>query len=325
MSWDWIVIPFRSLWKATAACFRFLTRKASLITVLIALLLSPLLYYGSYRLYRVADQMRFPQVSDEVEAMSSGWDEPKKGSALLNSITLQLRREMDSTFGWSVNDILPTRYLDRRGNRQLGVIFTTRMLMQFYSTELAKYGRVDNEYEDLKLARTQNFAYTEYKWWFVSTETRYRQGFNLVDKYREALESSDGAVYNMRTDDIYNLLNFIVGPQVIDQPLGRLIQSNDQVPLHELDDRVYYAQGVVLVLRDFLHALVQMYPEIIAKGGQQNIQEAFRSMDRICTFDPLIVLRGDRDALTADHRGKVARYLINVRERINDVAQSIRR
>ena len=50
-----------------------------------------------------------------------------------------------------------------------------------------------------------------------------------------------------------------------------------------------------------------------------------RGIDRICDFDPLIVLRGDHDSVMADHRGKMARYLIEVRERLNDVAQSINR
>jgi hypothetical protein len=47
-------------------------------------------------------------------------------------------------------------------------------------------------------------------------------------------------------------------------------------------------------------------------------------MNQVCTFDPLIVLRGDHDSITADHRGKMARYLIAIRERINDLAQSIK-
>jgi hypothetical protein len=70
---------------------------------------------------------------------------------------------------------------------------------------------------------------------------------------------------------------------------------------------------------------VHLYPDIKEKGGEDNIRIAFREMDQICTFDPLMVLRGDHDSVMADHRGKMARYLIAVRERINDVAQSIRR
>jgi hypothetical protein len=48
-------------------------------------------------------------------------------------------------------------------------------------------------------------------------------------------------------------------------------------------------------------------------------------MEQVCTFDPLIVLRGRHDSIMADHRGKMASYLITIRERLNDVAQSIRR
>jgi hypothetical protein len=146
----------------------------------------------------------------------------------------------------------------------------------------------------------------------------------LLREYEDALASGE-AVYNMRSDDMYNMITFIIGNQFIDQPLGLLVQPNDEVPYTELDDRIYYTQGVILVLRDFLQTFIQLYPEVKEKGGEENIRIAFREMEQICTFDPLIVLRGDHDSVTADHRGKVARYLIHIRERINDLAQSIRR
>ena len=121
------------------------------------------------------------------------------------------------------------------------------------------------------------------------------------------------------------MITFIIGNQFLDQPLGLLVQPNDEVAYTELDDRIYYTQGVILVLRDFLQTFIQLYPEVKEKGGEENIRIAFREMEQICTFDPLIVMRGEHDSITADHRGKVARYLIHIRERINDLAQSIRR
>jgi hypothetical protein len=102
------------------------------------------------------------------------------------------------------------------------------------------------------------------------------------------------------------------------------VQSNDDVAYTDLDDRIYYTQGVILVLRDALRTFIHLYPEVKEKGGKENIEIAFREMEQICTFDPLIVLRGDHDSIMADHRGKVAKYLISVRERINDLAQSIK-
>ena len=62
---------------------------------------------------------------------------------------------MNSTFGWSVNDLIisPPRWLDNRSNRQRGTIFATRMMINFFSTNLAKYGKVDKENEYLIEAR----------------------------------------------------------------------------------------------------------------------------------------------------------------------------
>jgi len=121
------------------------------------------------------------------------------------------------------------------------------------------------------------------------------------------------------------MLTYIIGNQFLDQPLGLLVQPNDEVSYTELDDRLYYTQGVVLVLRDFLRTFTDLYPVIKEKGGEENVRIAFRDIEQICTFDPLIVLRGDHDSVTADHRGKMARYLISFRERINDLTQSINR
>jgi hypothetical protein len=198
------------------------------------------------------------------------------------------------------------------------------MLAGFFPTHLAKYGAVDAENPQLKEAREKRFAFSEDSWWFPSTESEYRKGIKLLKQY-EADLLENRAVFNMRSDDMYDLLVFVTGKQFMDQPLGLLVQTNTEVPYVELDDRIYYTQGVVLVLRDLLTILFHLYPDIKEKGGAENIRIAMRDINQICTFDPLIVLRGSHDSVMADHRGKMARYLISLRERINDVAQSIRR
>jgi hypothetical protein len=283
-----------------------------------------------YRAYAWLDQTKFPELDGSIKELMSrvkpDSPEPEKGAALAAAMVARLQAELDSTFGWSVNDLIvsPTSWLDNRANRQRGTIFATRMLINFFSTNLAKYGKVDEENESLKAAREKYFAFTESSWWFPSSESEYRKGLSLVKKYQTDLRKGN-AIFNMRSDDIYNLLDFIIGSQFLDQPLGLLVQPDEAVPYLKLDDRIYYTQGVILVLRDFLRTFIYLYPEVKSKGGQENIQIAFNDMDQICTFDPLVVLRGRHDSVMADHRGKVARYLIAVRERINDVTQSIRR
>lgn len=306
-----------------------------LVLVLLAfILIWPLsagLYWTVYRAYTLVDPTRFPDLDAGVEALLKSTtpesEAEQKGAALLASIRNRLAQEMDSTFGWSINDLIisPTRWLDNRANRQRGTIFATRMMTTFYSTNLAKYGKVDRENENLKEAREKYFAFTSDSWWFPSSENQYEKGIAELKQYEADLLKSDaGAVYNLRTDDMYNMLDFIIGKQFLDEPLGLLVQSNDQVAYTELDDHIYYTQGIILVLRDALRTFVHLYPEVQEKGGKENISIAFKDMDQICTFDPLIVLRGDHDSIMADHRGKVARYLISIRERINDLAQSIK-
>ena len=308
--------------------------KWTVMILLAFILIWPLsvgLYWGVYRIYTIIDPTRFAGLDANVVAIHETANPEsapaQKGAALLASVRNRLEQEMNSTFGWSINDLIisPTRWLDNRANRQRGTIFATRMMVTFYSTNLAKYGKVDRENENLKEAREKYFAFTSDSWWFPSSEDQYEEGIAELKKYEADLVKGDsGAVFNMRTDDMFNMLEFIISQQFMDEPLGLLVQSNDDVPYIDLDDHIYYTQGITLVVRDVLRTFVHLYPEVQEKGGKENIRIALREIEQICTFDPLLVLRGDHDSIMADHRGKVARYLISIRERINDLAQSIK-
>ncbi|HEX5682315.1 MAG TPA: DUF2333 family protein [Desulfobacterales bacterium] len=307
--------------------------KTLIVILLVILLAWPVTFgivWGLNQAYTAIDPTRFPFSESTIQGIlqktKANAPEPEKGIALSRAMTARLEAELDSPLGWSVNDlwVSPTRWLDNRGNRQKGVIFATRMLVTFFATHLAKYGQVDAENEFLKAAREKHFAFTEESWWLPSSESEYQKGLELIRKYDAALAQGK-AVFNMRSDDLYNLFTFILSNQFLDQPMGLLVQATESVPYTELDDRIYYSQGVILVLRDFMGTLVELYPVIRSKGGDENINIAFNEMERICTFDPLVVLRGRHDSVMADHRGKMASYLISIRERLNDAAQSIRR
>ncbi|MDJ0815896.1 MAG: DUF2333 family protein [Desulfobacterales bacterium] len=308
--------------------------KYTVLILLAFILIWPLtggFYWAVYRGYTLIDPTRFPNLDPNMKALlqaTTSESEPgQKGAALSESIRNRLEQEMNSVFGWSINDLIisPTRWLDNRANRQRGTIFATRMMTNFFSTNLAKYGKVDKENTNLKEAREKYFAFTSDSWWFPSSESMYEDGIAELIEYETALrDGNSDAVFNMRTDDMHNMLEFIIGKEFMDEPLGLLVQSDENVPYTEIDDHIYYTQGITLVVRDVLRTFVHLYPEIEEKGGKENILIAFKEMDEICTFDPLIVLRGKHDSIMADHRGKIARYLISIRERINDLAQSIK-
>ncbi len=248
----------------------------------------------------------------------------EKGVLLVESIYNQLNRELESPLGWTVNDVYISQYFDNRVNRQKGVLFATRMIFTFYSTRLSKLGKTDNENELLKIVREKEFAYSSDVWGFfvMSSENKYKNGIENIQKYEKDLLANT-AVFNMRSDDVYELLKLITGAQLIDQTMGHLIQKDNEVSFTELDDRVYYAQGVALVIRDVMNTLVKIYPEILEKGGKKNIREGLSDLNKIVDFNPIVVLRGSNDSMLADHRGKVAKYLISVDRRIEELMESL--
>ena len=281
--------------------------------------------------YSAIDPTRFPFAESPVHAVLQGVTsdspEPQKGAALARAMVVRLDHEMNSTFGWSVNDlwVSPTRWLDNRANRQRGVIFATRMLDVFFATQLAKYGTVDAENEWLKEAREKRFAFSEDNWWLPSIGKRVPQGHRADQPLRGRRARGQGRVQHALGRPLQPV--HLHPQQPVPGPAARAAGAGrpKDVPYTELDDRIYYTQGVVLVLRDFLWATVQLYPTIREKGGSENVKIALSEMEQVCTFDPLVVLRGRHDSIMADHRGKMASYLITIRERLNDVAQSIRR
>ena len=275
----------------------------------------------------------FKNVSDK--AVSDLTDN-EKGVLVSQAVINQLQRELDSPMGWTVNDIFisPLAYFDNRANRQRGVIFATRMLSPMFSNSMAKFGKNDNENENLKEARTTYLALKEDSWGFlfIFAERYYNNVINNYYKYQRDLvtknpKNKTGELYlatcNIKTDDIYRSLMYITGVDFMDNVIGRLSIPTEQIGFINADDDIYYAQGVMLVIRDFVTTLYETYPEAFKKGSEKNYEEALFYMNKIATFNPHIVFTGADESIFADHRAKMYKYYMLVDARLNDVAESI--
>ena len=139
------------------------------------------LVWGSQAFYGVIDTKKFPQAYSVGE--TANLSENDKGKLLVDSVTNQLRREMGSTFGWTMNDIVFNRFvLDNRAYRQYGVYHATRVLMDLYSTQIAKLGSNDRESEFLYQARLNGFAVDPRSFMFPSAEGSYKKALEQVEK-----------------------------------------------------------------------------------------------------------------------------------------------
>ena len=210
--------------------------------------------WGSQKLYTLIDRVKFPAFQVNV---AEGMSDEDKGVELLSALTHRLEAELGSTFGLTTNDIIFNRWvLDNRAYRQFGSYVATKMLFDNYSTNIAKLGANDRENNDLYEARMNNLSMGPKRWGILglpSAEGNYKKALSKAEKYKKDLKAGK-AVYNCRTDDLYSALNVILGETVLGYAQGLLNNSQD-IPFYTLDNRIYEAQGVVYVVRDYLKAM----------------------------------------------------------------------
>lgn len=274
-----------------------------------------LLVLGAQGAYSLLDTTTFPQAVSIPNA--DKLTENEKGKALVDAITFQLRRELNSTFGWTANDILFNKYiLDNRAYRQYGVYHATKVLMDHYSMQIAKLGTNDRESDFLYKARLNTLSINPSKFMFPSAEGAYKDGLALIEQYKKSLDTGKG-VYNMRTDDLYSSFELLVGENMLGYALG-MLQNSQELPFYTLDNRIYEVQGIILVVRDFVNALYELYPEIREKNNAGNMAAAMKYMDSICTYDPLYITS------KVNSGELIISYLIFARNRLEDIRNSIR-
>ena len=238
--------------------------------------------WGSQKLYTMIDPVTFPVYQVNVQ---KDMTEQARGAELLTALTNRMNAELNSTFGWTANDILFNRWImDNRAYRQFGTYVATKMLFDHYSTVIAKLGSNDRENDLLYNARLNHFAISPQRWGMLfipSAEGSFKKALSMTEQYKKDLLAGK-AVYNCRTDDIYSAFNLILGETVFGYALGLLNDSQD-LPFYTLDNRIYEVQGMVLVIRDFVKALYDLYPEIAQKNNAENMAAAMQFMNDICT------------------------------------------
>lgn len=288
--------------------------------------------------YPVVEETNFPKVDKKFALYEESLPKSNRseqtaikdvgnGALLIDATFNQLERELKSFYGWSVNDIYPaTAFMDNRANRQKGIIFATRMLENFFATRLSKLGKADNENSNLKKIREELLVFSADKYGFLifpSPEAKYREALKLKDAYKKELLEGK-AVFNLKTNDLYDLLSFITSESFLDQANGEI--KNKDIDFSQIDDKMYYVQGVILVLRDFVNALAKVDENsMLDKGAIENLLIAFDNMDEVCNFNPLIIAESKDDSMIPSHLSKVASIVDTIDKRLTDIMMSIKR
>lgn len=249
------------------------------------------------------------------------------GATLMSASYLQMEKELNSTLGWTPNDILGLQAIDNRLNRQLGVRHASIELLQVLSIAISKLGSADEESPLLVKARQGGFVIAPGQWLFPEpSESVYYRAIELIKEYQRNLRANIGnATINITNKDIETILR-VIADDVLRVPRGMLNARTFEVSWFEIDDRVFFAQGAAIVARDVLVAIKYAFEKKITDtGAMDNLDRAIASLEGVLKFHPWWIIAGDADSLWADHRSKLARYYTDAIERTIDVAEAVQR
>ena len=249
-----------------------------------------------------------------------------------DAIVYQLEYELDSFWGWTPNDLAgygplawPSLF-DNRQWRQRGIRFAVSQFVPVWSRQTTKLGNSDRESVDLLNSYNDGgFAIGPDVWFLPAAEGSYRDGIRNVRLYQENLLAGNTgrASVNITTRNLVVVMRAL-SEDVLGEPYGRLIERNSQLGWLQLDNEVYRAQGAAIVARDVLAAItVGWYDELVERQVIENLEQAIDSLDAATHFNPLFIMRGDGDSMIADHRSKMARYISEAQNRINEAVLAL--
>lgn len=284
----------------------------------------------SFKIYRMIDPIAFPKVDQSIStplnADAKTLTDLQQAQVLIPALFNQLSRELNSPLGWTINDFGGTQFLSRRNARQNGVISATQKIARFVNDNVAVLGDASEQHKGFDDAANRLFVSAPSTWGFMtySSESLYLEGLKKVDVYLEDLAKKTGqAHFNLRNDDLHNIFSYMAGNDILRKAQRGLVDKAEYLSTGEITRRIYEAIGTTLVVRDVVNRLVDLYPSKL-QGAENNIAEAKKSMDLICSFDPIWVLNGSHDSVLSDHLSKLSRYYTELLARMDEIAKNIR-
>jgi hypothetical protein len=244
---------------------------------------------------------------------------------------------------WLPNDIFwPTIFLDNMPNFQLGELEVIRYNTRVLRDNLTRLRTTDKLDPYAEQAFT-SFSNDPYKWLFPSSESKWQDGYDSLEKYYENLISGKSTFYP-RADNLVQLLDQylslmggvntkLIGaarPSRTIAPAAnedKTVTSEDDARVvvlwHEIDDNFYYAQGVAYSLHLSFKAIKKDFYSVLQdKNCITMVDRIIEDLER-CNFEPVIVFNGDPDSIFANHSLNLSGIFNDARQKISSLTVAL--
>ncbi len=265
----------------------------------------------------------------------------KKGSYFVKANQILVEQMLDR---WLPNDIFwPTVFLDNMPNFQLGQLEVVRYNTRVLRDNLTRMRTTDKLDPFAEKAFT-SFSNDPYKWWFPSAESKWKEGYDSLEKYHNNLITGESTFYP-RADNLVQLLEQYaslmggVNTRLI-AAAGRKTSSSAKkntdsadistgekqikIPWHEIDDNFYYAQGVAYSLHVSFQAIRNDFYSVLQDKNSLNMVDRIIEDLGKCHFEPLIVFNGSPGSIFANHSLNLSGIFNDSRQKINSLIVALK-
>jgi hypothetical protein len=269
-------------------------------------------------------QTRHNALSFDVEAEFPAERQLVGGEIFGSALAAVVEQELEGGTGWRPNDFIawsPKLWADNNANRQLGIIQAARESARVFRDHLTKVSAT--EYDANLVDADTKLRNDEYKFWFPSAESRFRDSVKSLRAYVAGLElvPPTSKPLNRRNVELIRLLQ--TWTDMLGDAHSNLLR--DDASFFATDDHFYHAQGVTHVMYHLMRALRREYSTSLA--GRETVQSmmdhAIASLGTAAAMKPLVVLDGSPSGLFANHRRNLDAYLIDARQLMYSIREEL--
>ena len=268
-------------------------------------------------------QKRHNQLHFDVEAEYPPGEAFASGEIFAETLAALIDRELSGPTGWRPNDLIiwgPSLWADNNSNRQLGIIQAVRESARVFRDHLTKVSATEYD-ENLVVADTR-LRNDEFKWWFPSAESRFREGEEYLQRYVAGLKETPpvSKPINRRNVELIRLIQ--AWTDLLGGAHANLYKAES---FWRTDDHFYHAQGFAHVMYQLSLAVRREY-EAELRDRQtvlELLDQASTSLGAASQFKPLVVLDGSPAGLFANHRRNLDAFIVDARQLMYSVREEL--
>lgn len=248
---------------------------------------------------------------------------PPRGVTFVDASMKPLSYELEERWwGWRPNDII--NVTDNVENYQLGVLEVTRRVIVALAERISRTGTTDAYDENLEAAMNW-FMVKASSYWFPSAESKYRDGLEEMQIYREKLMEGKARFYT-RADNLIPLLasfEDLLGS--CDENLVKQVSDDGEpISFFNVDDYFFYAQGVAGAMATVLEAVHHDFLITLeSRNATDLLHHAILACQRASAINPWIILDPELDSTFANHRANMAAPISHARFYIGQLIKTL--